>query len=261
MTAKTKKQKTTKERFEKIFYNNIEFGIITSLKIHSSLNLKRIAKLIDKPESTTIRYLKKLLEEGLIIIDTEETAQKWGKFYCLSDEIEKLYENHMKEAKNRNKGVLEEIVEYKDKSEEELKEFLLEKALEKKRHTDDAILTQNNLTLVNNFEKCIINDVFRVLQKIEEIKEEKGKEYLEEKWILEPIDVILLNRWIKYSKFSHLVKFYLEFLNFHQKITKLQEEIQQEMEEEGIPEKEQKTLFVDLFMGTIEMELKFKDEK
>lgn len=260
MTTETNKKKSQRERFQEIFLNDIEFGIITSLKIHSNLNLKRIAKLIDKPESTTIRYLKKLLEEEIITIDTKQTAKKWGKFYRLSEETDELYEEHMSQTKKRSKEVLKEVLDYKNKPEEKLKELLKEKALEKKNIKNEAVISQNNLTLIHNFEKCILNDMFRALHKIDKIRKEKGEEHLKEQLVMEPIDVVLLIRWIKYSKFSHLIQFYFKFIHFHQDITKLQEEIQKEMEDEGIPEKEQKTLFVDLFMGTTEMELKFKDE-
>lgn len=80
--------------------DEIKLGIIFALKMFGSMNLKSIAKIVNKPESTTLRHIKSMMpykadnqdgfEIKLLEIDMEATEQKWGKYYRLTTIAENI---------------------------------------------------------------------------------------------------------------------------------------------------------------------------
>jgi hypothetical protein len=66
--------------------------IVFLLYMFGSLNLKMIAKLLDRTEPPILRWIKMMLDEGLIIIDVEATEKSRGKFYKLSKNAEEFFD-------------------------------------------------------------------------------------------------------------------------------------------------------------------------
>lgn len=70
---------------DELFKEGIGMGIVMSLFIYETLNLKKISKLLNKGETTVLNQVKKLLESGAIEIDSKESAISRGKYYKLTD--------------------------------------------------------------------------------------------------------------------------------------------------------------------------------
>ncbi|MHA1474959.1 MAG: hypothetical protein ACTSQ5_07200 [Promethearchaeota archaeon] len=68
----------------KVFANESQSGIITQIITFGSLNLKLLAKMINKSESTTLGHVKKLIEIDYIELDKDESESRWGKFYKIT---------------------------------------------------------------------------------------------------------------------------------------------------------------------------------
>ena len=58
-----------KKSYDEAIYDEVKYGILIALEFYKSLNLKKLAEILDRPKTTTLRYLKNLLNEGLIILD------------------------------------------------------------------------------------------------------------------------------------------------------------------------------------------------
>jgi hypothetical protein len=248
------------EQIEKIVYDEVSFSIITSLRFHESLNLKRIAQLIGKPETTTIRHLKQLLKNGLIDIDAEKTASSWGKFYCLSKQVKAYLKKEDEITRKRVEDFPKEFSKLKKMSETELQEFFAQEITEKDNFDNIALRVDYGINLNYNIQKMIINNFIEISKKLKKLKEEKDKEYLKKNLIIDPADINTTTLFIKYSKAKHIISFIERFAEFHIALEKLREEIQKEMDEEQVPEEERKLHYVDLFMGTTEFNYKLKDK-
>jgi hypothetical protein len=74
-------------KMEDIFQHKITSGIIFCLYIFGSLNLKDLTVLLGQSKTSTLRYLKEILESDMIEIDQVKTAKNWGKFYRLTSPI------------------------------------------------------------------------------------------------------------------------------------------------------------------------------
>ncbi|UYP47341.1 hypothetical protein NEF87_003626 [Candidatus Lokiarchaeum ossiferum] len=70
-----------------------EFSILITLYTFRSLNLMQLSGLLDIPESTLLRKMKDLIRVKTIVLDNQATIEKRGKYYCLSDYIQKLIDS------------------------------------------------------------------------------------------------------------------------------------------------------------------------
>ena len=158
MSKKQWTKKQLEERFEELYLDEIKFTITTALQYYNSLNLKKLAKLIGKPESSTIRYLKQLLDEGLIQIDAEKTASSWGKFYKLTPEIIEIAE----EKKAANDKHLERVKKLffnvSDIDDSELNKLVLAELLEKSDIKNLDLQVKQNIAFGANLQKLITSE-------------------------------------------------------------------------------------------------------
>lgn len=263
MTEKKENIEKMKKRYQEAMTNDIEFSIITALRWNKTLNLKKIAKLVDKPESTTIRYLKKLLEDEIITIDLEKTAASWGKFYRLSKLIEDLYDQNKERMSKKNQEEFEELMEYLDQPAEEIEKYAINKILGRGEEESELNLkdAKRNLTLMHNVEDMILNEFIEAAREFSEYQKELGKDFLRENLSLSPVDILLSNKWAEISNFKHLLRFYQIFGEFDQKIEKLKEEIKKEMDEENIPQENRITMIIDFFMGGTEVKYSINEKE
>ena len=76
---------------DKILEDENKIVIIFLIYIFGALNLKILAKLIGKSEPPVLRWIKKMLEEDLLVIDQPSTKRSRGKFYKLSPKSVKFF--------------------------------------------------------------------------------------------------------------------------------------------------------------------------
>ncbi|NHJ32193.1 MAG: helix-turn-helix transcriptional regulator [Asgard group archaeon] len=248
------------EKLEKLVYDEVRFGILITLRFYGSLNLKKIAQLIGKPETTTIRHLKQLLEEGLIDIDAEKTASSWGKFYCMTKAVKAIVEKEDAELQKREQEIAKELADYKNMTEDKLQEVFIREITSKESLEETALRIKYSINFSANVQNMIINSFIEASKKINKLKEEKGVEYIRKNLFLDPADVNTTTLFIKYSKAKHVMALVEKFVDFHREFHQLQRDILKEMDEENVPEDKRKIHLVDLFMGTTEFTYKIKDE-
>jgi predicted transcriptional regulator len=249
-----------KEKFERVLYDEVSFSILISLRFYGSLNLKKIAQLIGKPETTTIRHLKQLLEENLIDIDAEKTASSWGKFYYLTEPVKAIIAKDDLELQRREEEIAKELEDYKNMSEKQLQELFIREITSKESLEETALRIKYSIDFNSNIQKMIINSFIEASSQLSKIREEKGIEYIQKNLILDPADINTTTLFIKYSKAKHVLAIIEKFIVFHREIHKLQRDILKELDEEKVPEEERKLHFVDIFLGTTEFSYKLKDE-
>ncbi|MHA1866059.1 MAG: winged helix-turn-helix transcriptional regulator [Candidatus Heimdallarchaeaceae archaeon] len=245
-----KKIKEKEEKYEKMWVDDPnKFAIITALSWYGSLNLKKLSSLIGKPETTTLRYLKQLLDENMIEVDAEKTASSWGKFYKLDEYIASLYrkniENYVKEESDFDK----KLKKYSELSEKEIELEVLEKLLKSEGDKSFSQSFKQYLLFIHNIETSITNELIDIELKTKEILKKKGMDYLKEHFNYPRSETSLIVRTIKLSKFSHAIKLAETVRDFYRKITDLQKEFLKEMDEEGVPEEERSIQFISTFLG------------
>ncbi|HUT80592.1 MAG TPA: hypothetical protein VMZ29_05245 [Candidatus Bathyarchaeia archaeon] len=249
------------EKYEDIVYDEVKFGIITALQLYEPLNLKKLSLLVGRPETTTIRYLKQLLTDGLIDVDAETTATSWGKFYKLSKFIRKITDKKQEEEEMRNVEVLKEILLYRERTEEDAREFFLNEILTKENLPRLQLEVKNRMTLLHNIQNLIINDFAVALNILEELKKKKGKDYLRKNLVIEPADILLNTEIIQFSKTKHLIKFYEIFAKFQIDLTEFKKNLKEELIKEKVPDDQKQTLNLHIFMGTNEFKYYLRDEE
>ncbi|NHJ86640.1 MAG: winged helix-turn-helix transcriptional regulator [Asgard group archaeon] len=250
-----------KENFANIIYDEVKYGIVTSLDWYGSLNLKKLAELVGRPETTTIRYIKQLLEEGLIDVDAEKTAISWGKYYRLSKAAQKLTEERNTLRENRQEEVMKELLEYRSRSEEEAIDLFRKQILAKEDLEQVAFDLKNILNFTHNAENIIANEFATKLDQLIKLKEEKSIDYLEKNLIIEPGDIMNYTERIQFTKYKDMIEFYEIFAKFVIGIKSLKDKIQKEIDSEKIPEDKIKIMNIHIFMGSNEFNHYLKEEK
>ena len=77
--------------------------------------------------------------------------------------------------------------------------------------------------------------------------------------ILPPLDVTTYVNALKVNKVRHIFRINNLIVKFDREIRELGQQLIKEMDEEGIPEEERRTQFVNLFTGSFDIEMKFKE--
>jgi len=250
-----------KQKFEDTIYDEVKYGIITALQWYGSANLKKLSQLVDRPETTTLRYLKQLLAENLIDVDAEKTATSWGKFYRLSDEARVLVNINREKMSQREEKVMTELMKHRGKSEEETRQLLIHEILNKENPEKVVLGLKSNLAIIHNIQKVIVNDFISNYSELEELIHDKGKDFLKENLIIEPADILLTTDYIHYNKAQHLFRFYEAFIKFQIDLIQMKKDLDEEMARENVPEDQRKLLSLHLFMGASEFKFQLKDEK
>ncbi len=249
------------EKYEEAISDDVKFGIITALEIYEPLNLKKLSQLVGRPETTTIRYLKQLLSDELIDVDAETTATSWGKYYKLSKSVRKITDKIREEQEKREVEVFTELLNYREKTEEETRDLFIKEILTKGNLSKLQMDIKKRLNLLHNIQNLIINDFAVVLNDLEELIQKKGKDYLRKNLVLNPADILLNTESIQFSKSKHLVKFYEIYAKFQIALTEFKKNIKEELLKEKIPDNEKQTLNLHIFMGTNEFKYYLKDQE
>ena len=243
------KKEDLETRYKKLWQEDPnKFAIITCLGWYGSINLKKLSSLIGKPETTTLRYIKQLIDDGLIEVDAEKTASSWGKYYRLVDEVAKLYKKNLDDFVKEGSELDKKLAHLKQLSEEEIRREIAQKLIPPKDAKYSAPKAfKQFLSFIHNIENSIINQLVDLEKEFQE-EVENPEIYFERYPHLIP-DNALIVRTIELGKISHVVKLAEAVRDFVRALVKLQEEFKKEMEEEGIPENKRPIQFISIFLG------------
>ena len=252
MSAKKEKKLTMQEKYENLYLDEIKYIIVTALEMYDTLNLKRLAKLIEKPESSTVRYLKQMLVEKLIVIDAEKTASSWGKFYKLSPEIKK----YSQETKQKNAESLKEIEQTfgnpSSMNEEALNKVIIQHLLNKENLDNLDLQLKRNIAFIQNIQRLIVGEFSIAYKELMKQVKDEGREFVENNIKLTPSDVSIFTGSVEISNFKQLFKLLEVFFGFTYEIQKLKEQFKQEMDKENVPEERRISQHIQLFTGSLD---------
>ncbi|MHA1305096.1 MAG: winged helix-turn-helix transcriptional regulator [Candidatus Heimdallarchaeaceae archaeon] len=240
-----------KEKYEQLWSGDeAKIGIITNLEWYGSLNLKKLSSLINKPESTTLRYVKQLIEEGLIEVDAEKTASSWGKYYALTKPVRELYQKNMQDYIAQGSEFDLKLKRFKEMSDEEIKREVINKLL-KKQQDEISMLSayKKYLSFVQNIQNSIVNELVDFEKRLKVSLDKVGEEETFEKIEIPTAENSIIVRTVQLSKLSHVIKVVEATRDYIRKIKELEVEFKKEIEEEGIPEEERSIQFISVFLG------------
>lgn len=84
-----------------LFEDEQKLNILFILNMFGPLNLEKISELLQKPKSTIHGHLVKMIQQNQIVLDSETTVAKRGKYYNISPEVAKLFKNQEEIAVNK----------------------------------------------------------------------------------------------------------------------------------------------------------------
>ena len=235
-----------------------EFQIITALRWYGALNLKRISRLIQRPESTTLRFVRKMKDSNKIVFDSETSEKNWGNFYKLSPKVSNLYEAYMNLMDQRVERIEGEMQDIDKISDEDLEEYFKNEVINPGKLTEIPS-TRAYFHFVFNLQKIMVNETMDGIIELHELAKKEGYDEIKEKVILPPIDVTTYVNAMKVNKIRHVFRINELIIKFDRELRQLGKELIEEMDKEGIPEEERRIQFVNLFTGSLDIELKFKD--
>jgi hypothetical protein len=250
-----------REKYKDLAIDELKYSIVTAINWYNSLNLKNIARLVGRPETTTIRYIKQLLEDGLIDIDAEKTASSWGKFYKLSENVRKLYDEQLRAVEEREEYIITEFESLKGTGEDELRKFFTEKAISREGLEEILALGKQNLSFSHNIQNLILNEIGFAFESLSKLVDEKGKDYVLENLRIEPSDMEIYSLSLSLSKISQLMRLVEFFNSTYKQLLKLKEEFLKEMDREKVPEEDRKLFHNFIFSGSLDFSYKLKDEE
>jgi predicted transcriptional regulator len=248
-----------KKSYDEAIYDEVKYGILIALEFYKSLNLKKLAEILDRPKTTTLRYLKNLLNEGLIILDTNKTAKDWGKFYKLSQTVEFLIESRKKKTLEREKWITDEFETIDEKNDEEVKNLLVRAAISKEDFQVGLQEAKQSIFFITNVQKMIINKLIITWKDLMKIYEDKGIEHLKESLTFYPADVEMRSTTLKLYTPRQLIDLIKLFNSWNDDLVKIKERFENEMENMNIPEEQRHEFFLYSFLGSLEFGAKFKD--
>lgn len=220
MSEADKEQSEMKELYEKLFSKGVGMGIIMALYIYETLNLKKIATLIGKLETTTLNQVKKLLEEGFIEVDSKATARSRGTYYKLTDLTKKL----LKTPNPDEELTTEKIKKF-------TKDDIAKEALKSFANPDfDKILTQVKMvTSINSYiEKFTIQSMEELYDQIKDLESEEEKIAVLDKSLF-PIGTFSFRALTVVMKNFDQMSRYISFLDeMGGKLKKLNEDFEEE---------------------------------
>ncbi len=235
-----------------------EFQIVTALRWYGSLNLKKISKMIQRPESTTLRFIRKLRDKKTIIFDSEISEKSWGNFYKLSDKVKHLYEEYMKMMYDRVDRISIDLQEINKMTDEEIHEYSLNEVINPGKLTEIPS-TRAYFHFIANLQRIIVNETMDGIESLAKMAEKEGYDNLKRRVILPPLDVSTYVSAVKVSKMRHILRINDLIIKFDKQIDELAKQFLKEMDEEGIPEEDRTIQFVNVFTGGLDVELKFKE--
>ncbi len=218
-----------KEFRDNLFKEGIGMGIVISLHIYESLNLKKISRLIDKGETTVLNQVKKLIDKKIIEIDSKTSAMSRGKYYKLSDMTKMALQIP------NEKPDLEEFLE--NINLEKFYKYFVASLTDPEFH--NAITHIKSINMINNYiERISIETINSTYEKLLEIDGEAEKiKYLTEQSF--PMgNFSFSSKSIKMTKYNQIRDFIELFFNFSKELELFEQKVNLENKTMDKPEVE-----------------------
>lgn len=151
-----------KKNFDYLLKNELRYGIIVTLRLFSTLKLKKISALLGKTESTIIHHLKLLERKGYIERDEVKRRER-GKFYKLSRKTDIILENIFQEfEKDDFEG---EIRQFKQMTREKYSQRIIKGIKEQfsEKDFDPLQVIQAGAVINSNITRIIYQDLRNVI--------------------------------------------------------------------------------------------------
>ena len=241
-----------KSRIDAVYEVETRFAIIMTISNFGSANIKRIGKLLSKNNATIHHHIQWLVDEKqgppMLEIDTKMTQSKRGIYYALTAEGTRVFgepPSDVLESKMIPK--LDELLSQPD---EKISKFLINLLMG--NPTISEMRKQENQRLrYNHFlENLMLNNLEEAYLSLKE-----GKKPVNESYPLGSISNYDLT--LDVSKSRHLFEVMKTVNEFSDQFEKLAVKIKNEMDEEGIPEKDRIPLRYHIVGGEI-AEFQFK---
>jgi hypothetical protein len=255
MNSKKLDFKNFEEVYDYLLENEIQYRIIAVLTLYRSLNQKQISLLIDKPEPTTYRHAKKLLDDGVLVIDPEKSKEKRGKFFKLTPQLEAFAIHRKKEFEERETHLFDFINWIKKKYENNELDLIREKVVNQflTRFKDIKLIrhVKNVISSSSSVQNSIVNNIQFQLEKLAKKTEDSDKRELTDEDVLKS-HISSASFLIRTTKIEHYVKLMEITMNYYQEISKLRFDIEKQIMEEQTPEEDCVLQFISCFGGAID---------
>ncbi|MFW9996786.1 MAG: hypothetical protein ACFFD4_32390 [Candidatus Odinarchaeota archaeon] len=246
-----------KQRLSTHFKVETRYGIVEALRLYGALNIKSLSKLLGKTESTVFHHVTSFLTEPekpkIIEIDQEKTETSRGKYYKLSEAVQKHYEK-VSFSKAIDNEIPAQFEKWSSIPDSDIAELLIEQL--RKRHDlgNIAESTRRALSYNHTIENFILNNFSATEKAIKEglvpVKE-KGIPFGAYSLLSIAIDVFSPKQMIRIAK---------AVTDFMGEMYRIKDEIKKEIDEQGIDPEDIVTEHYYIFGGTIN-EFKFKKKE
>jgi len=235
-------KKEIKEKLKRIATNNTQYAILMTIKVYGSANIKILAEIVNKTESTIFHHIAEIIKEPkLIEIDQIKTETTRGKYYRLIPELEEYYQKDDEAHQEVIPDILDKILEMSD---EEIYQYGLNTIIENKEIDEIAKSAKKSLAynfLLNNI---ILNSFDKAAKELQ-----KGKEPVRKNIPFPGFSNLSLN--LKISSVRHVILISKTVNEFFAKLIDLRTQFKKEMDDSEIKEEDRITSFVQLFSGEL----------
>jgi hypothetical protein len=246
--------KNFEEVYSYLLENEIQYRILAIITLYGSLNQKQISFLIDKPEPTTYRHAKKLLDDGILVIDPKKSKEKRGKFFKLSPQLED-FAIHRKEEHEKRENHLDAFINWlKEKHANNEIDLIKEKVVNQflTRFKDERIVkhVKNTISTSSTIQNSIVNNIQLQIEKLSKKIEDPNTKDISDKDVLRS-HISSASFLIRTNRIEHYVRLMEITMNYYQELGKLRNEIEKEIEEKQISTDECVVQFISCFGGSV----------
>ncbi len=219
-----------------------KFEIIVALETYETLNLTKISAILQKPRTTLLGHVKRLLTESIIEIDSKTSGESWGKFYKLTDFFKQEFIRH-------RPALYASYERHTTLIEEHLTEKLIKGYIQsRKKFREETGLTIDRLILHCGFAYYIQKFIFNNISEMDS-KDQKTHIFTENDFM--DAYFSLFSRGIPISRIVHVMKFDSLISKFFTDFIKLAQEIEEEIKENKTPREDIQKYYLHVFGGSL----------
>ena len=238
-----KEQNPIRKRVREMVQNETRFGIFMAIRTYGSLNIKKLAEILGKTESTIFHHISEMLKEPKIIeIDLDKTETNRGKYYRLTMELEEIY------VKSEDAAFETEIPDVlgkmKDLTNEELAEQLMQNVKNQPDLGNITKAAKRAISYEHIIENLILNNFQQLENALLEGKVPTRKDFPAGGFTNVSIDIKMIN-------LKHLLLISDAIAEFMRKLTKLKKQFKEEIDKAEISEEKLVTEHLHIFSGQL----------
>ena len=235
-------KKELEEKIQKIADNETQYSILMVVRTFGSANIKTLAEVIGKTESTIFHHISEMIKEPKVIeMDIERTETARGKYYKLIPELLEKYQKDEEAHQAEIPAVLDELLKM---SEKELYNWGIKSVKENKEILSIAKTAKKSLAYKFMINNIILNSFDKAVKNLSE-----GKEPVRKNIPFPGFSNVSLD--MKISSPKHVIKITQLVNEFFVKLVELKTEIQKEMSELDVAEEDRIASYVQLFSGEL----------